>query len=705
MAVLAGSQAAVEVHIRRGVVLDATDKAGRSPLMLAAARGRVEICRMLLDAGANPRLLDPAGNDACSIALKSDRPDIVALLHERLQVAPEPLEPRAHLPETDPPVTAAAVGTEGDALGLSFWEPEFESPAPPSNPEPVHLALVLQHRIEKHAPIDTDEDWTDVEVQLPHTIRAARPNAAFGDRARDLVRAALIDGLHDGYVALARIADATSEEDERVCSDLQSQVLLALGDLGIVAADGPWEEATESRVTPSDSQPEEEAEAAIEFVAALSQQTDDPFRLYMREVGQHKLLSPDEERDFGRTMEEAFGDALRALARSPSAVNEVLRIGAEILAGNLPLRTLTDRDLPPVLSNGNVLGSENEQEIPRIDGSVPPAAPHGAPTKDLASQLEALRVLQSQVPAIDELRLEGVVDLLAGLALSWRFIDELSKLSGPASPPPETCQALPIAVAKMRQARDQLTVANLRLAIWVARKYTRSGEALMDLIQDGTLGLMRAAERFDHRLGFRFSTYAQWWIRQSITRGVADKGRTIRIPVYLLERLNKIDRLCEKVEGETGCTPEAAEVAKRLDMSIDEVKKALAVPRAPVALDGPLRGDAVPPSVADSIADTAPTPEQAILDANIHRAIVMALQKLTPQQAKVIRLRFGLDDGIERTLEDAAHALAESRAPLSRERIRQIESKAFERLQRISELRFLLGRSTNHELTGQDHDQ
>ena len=246
------------------------------------------------------------------------------------------------------------------------------------------------------------------------------------------------------------------------------------------------------------------------------------------------------------------------------------------------------------------------------------------------------------------------------------------------TPERETELAEKIALGS-KAAKDELVEANLRLVVNIAKRHIGKGMFFLDLIQEGNLGLMKAVEKFDHRMGYKFSTYATWWIRQSITRAIADQARTIRIPVHMVETIHKVSRVARILLQELGREPSTDEIAERLEMSGERVREILKIAQDPVSLETPI-GEEEDSHLGDFVEDTeTPSPSQAVSDSLLREQLCKVLHTLTPREEKVLMLRHGLIDGRTHTLEEVGREF-----DITRERIRQIEAKALRKLRHPS---------------------
>jgi len=285
--------------------------------------------------------------------------------------------------------------------------------------------------------------------------------------------------------------------------------------------------------------------------------------------------------------------------------------------------------------------------------------------KEAAANPPYADVLRRNIPAIQDLQ-QKLIDLQARVVLPLADLKEINRQMAAGE-------------AKARKAKREMTEANLRLVISIAKKYTNRGLQFLDLIQEGNIGLMKAVDKFEYRRGYKFSTYATWWIRQAITRSIADQARTIRIPVHMIETINKMNRISRQILQETGQEPDPATLAQRMEMPEDKIRKILKIAKEPISMETPI-GDDDDSHLGDFIEDTTTlAPADAALHASMHNVVKEVLDSLTPREAKVLRMRFGVEMSTDHTLEEVGKQF-----DVTRERIRQIEAKALRKLRHPS---------------------
>ncbi len=273
--------------------------------------------------------------------------------------------------------------------------------------------------------------------------------------------------------------------------------------------------------------------------------------------------------------------------------------------------------------------------------------------------------LERHVPAVQEIQ-QKLIDLQASVVLPLKDLKDVNKRMATGE-------------AKARKAKREMTEANLRLVISIAKKYTNRGLQFLDLIQEGNIGLMKAVDKFEYRRGYKFSTYATWWIRQAITRSIADQARTIRIPVHMIETINKMNRINRQILQETGSEPDPATLAQKMDMPEDKVRKILKIAKEPISMETPI-GDDDDSHLGDFIEDTGTlSPSEWALHGSMRDVVKEVLDSLTPREAKVLRMRFGIEMSTDQTLEEVGKQF-----DVTRERIRQIEAKALRKLRHPS---------------------
>lgn len=712
MSIVTGIEAAVRLHIRKGADVNAQDEKGRSPLLLAAARGHTAICRLLLDAGADPSLSDVAGLTPLQAARVNRHRDTERLLLDCLSdqtdlpeegaSAPDepPSEPPAPVawpeaPDDPPPArdetrseppepATASEPSDEEELDLSGWETEEEPSAPEHDPRVLSAAKDIQKLITVHAPVDTDEDWSDIEVRLPELRRERRLSDPAYTAARAVIRQLISVALAQGSVPAAEFwAAATDPETGLTDEDLAARLQTVLDDLAVMIDDWVGDEHAQV-VLPADEEaagPDEALDQAFTFFEDLDPAGSDPLNLYLRDVGTGRALPADRETALFRTVEQSLHEAVRAVATCPSLLDELAAMADRVEAGQLPLRELVhfaeDDDT-----------DADEQELDAEDADSPDSLPEAVEAADAATgntgrdtfirRMQAIRMLKERLTVAgpnpstrlhEELQAE-----ITGLDLTWKSFEHLAdaanrgERNGPA-------RDFLTAVAAARRAREQIVRAHLKLVIWQARKHNRRGLPLPDVIQEGNLGLLHALERFDYRRGNKFSSYALWWIRQAISRFVADNARTVRLPVYMFESLNKLLRTRDALLRETGREPRPDELAELLAMPLAKVNRMILLSADVVDLEDLSDAEELRNIDRPAASGRAPDPLETAISRSLRSALTQSLLHLEPRAERVLRMRMGLNLPDDHTLEEVGQQFS-----VTRERIRQIEAKALQKL-------------------------
>ena len=534
--------------------------------------------------------------------------------------------------------------------------------------------------------------------------------------------------------------------DNVVSPDDIEDVLQKLEGSNIPVADSDERLLEQAAVTvPDDDDEAIDEDVELDLSAGALEKTNDPVRLYLREMGVVPLLTREGEVAIAKRIERGQLKTQKSIARSPLAVKELLRIGEQLEAGQANIREIVlfseqaelaeDADKAEEYRNWTIEGIQNIRKLYKNALKewdklrAEQKATRGKKSKKLMRLRRKVARLRLEIAQeigrlnMTERARQRLINAIRAVQKEVRdaereiasFTEKLGKkrikpddqkeykrrisaakkrlvlIEAEHSVSPveikRSLQSITIGEQQTGQAKRELVEANLRLVVSIAKKYTNRGLQFLDLIQEGNIGLMKAVDKFEWRRGYKFSTYATWWIRQAITRAIADQARTIRIPVHMIETINKLIRTSRALVQELGREPTSEEIAKKMDIPVSKVRKVLKIAQEPISLETPI-GEEEDSHLGDFIEDKSIlNPADAVVASNLREITDEVLATLTPREEKVIKMRFGLGTtGSEHTLEEVGQHFA-----VTRERIRQIEAKALRKLRHPTRIRHLQG--------------